>query len=443
MMRAAAAIGALFLLGGAVPLPDAVATHVSRMAADCTQVRGQFAVGPAIKHGYLDAGPEYWAVDEAGARCEGAATLFSGRGGSQVVVYVSRHGGAPEHAFESGSYGMTIEQQGDRSNIWITVGGKLCGQAGDPVFAETTSCERSLKWDAASETIKLAPLSEAHFPHASPIQAAPETVAYDIGTELTSPRTYVLQAHWRDRAASIDWKMPARSRGAIYNAPLNSADGRGLMVTMLQSTSVCDPLCPVRVLTADRRKIMEFMACSARDRHRISEDRRSLVACDKVFSIPQVSARVAVLDNAPPGTNREAFAEAIKYQQSKPAGLPEPDRVDSATHNGSQVLISEWKNGAVEITYDAPRPGLPVARGTLLFRGTKSGGQYSGTAYTFKTGCSPAPFVAAGVKDLDRETIVLTGAAPHRDARSCNWSSAPPQAVRTKLVFDTKFYGDE
>ena len=441
--RVAAAIGAFFLLGGAVPWPEAVATHARDMAADCTQVHGQFAAGPRVEHGYLDAGPEYWAVDEAGARCKGAETLFSGQGGSQVVVYLSRHGRAPEHAFESGSYGMTIEHTGDRSSIWITVGGKLCGQSGEPVFAELISCSRSLKWDAASETIKLAPLSEARFSHASPAQAAPETIAYDIGTVLTNPRTYVLLAYWRDRATLIDWKMPAHSRGAVYNAPISSADGRALMVTMLRSTSVCDPLCPVRVFTADHRKIMEFMACSALDQHRMSEDRRSVVACDKSFSIPQVSAYAAVLDNAPPGSNREAYAEAIKYQQSKPADLPAPSRVDSATHNGSQVLISEWKNGTVEITYDAPRSGLPVARGTLLFRGVKDGDRYSGTAYTFKAGCSPASFAVTGVKDPDREMISLIGAAPHRDSHSCDLSNAFPQAGRTKLVFDTKFYGDE
>jgi hypothetical protein len=442
IVRVAAAIGALFLLGGATPWPEAVATHVRDMAAECTQVHGEFAAGPGIEHGHLDAGPEYWAVDEAGAQCKGAETVFSGQGGSQIIVYLSRHGGSPEHAFESGSYGMTIERSGDRSRIWITVGGKLCGQSGEPAFADIMSCDRSLKWDAASETLKLAPLSEARFSRASPAQAAPEKIPYDIGTELTNPRTYVLQAHWRDQTTLIDWKLPAHSRGAIYNAPIGSADGRALMVTILQSPSVCDPLCPARVFTADHRKIMEFLACGALDQHRISGDRRSFVACDKSFSIPQVSAHVALLDNAPPGSNREAYAEAIRYQQSKPADLPAPSRIDSATHNGSQVLISEWKNGTVEITYDAPRSGLPVARGTLLFRGVKDGDHYSGTAYTFKVGCSPASFAVAGAKD-PKEMIVLTGAAPHRDSHSCNLSDVLPQAGLTKLVFDTKFYGDE
>jgi hypothetical protein len=106
------------------------------------------------------------------------------------------------------------------------------------------------------------------------------------------------------------------------------------------------------------------------------------------------------------------------------------------------MLISEWKDGAVEITYDHPRLGLPVAAGTILFRGARDGARYSGTAYTFKAGCSPAPYAVTGMKD-QKEMIIMTGAAPRRDLHSCDVIGESAQIAPAKLVFDTKFYGDE
>jgi hypothetical protein len=89
------------------------------------------------------------------------------------------------------------------------------------------------------------------------------------------------------------------------------------------------------------------------------------------------------------------------------------------------------------------RPGLPVAQGTVLFRGVRDGVRYSGTAYTFKAGCSPAPYAVTGVKDQKKETIVMTGAAPRRDPHSCSVVGDLAQSGSAKLVFDTKLYGDE
>lgn len=114
-----------------------------------------------------------------------------------------------------------------------------------------------------------------------------------------------------------------------------------------------------------------------------------------------------------------------------------------AIHNGSQMRLSEWRNGIVEITYDVPRPGLPVTKGGLLFRGVKTGARYSGTAYTFKAGCPPAPYPVTGVEDERREIIVLNGAAPHRDMRSCDVVGQTSRSANTKLVFDIHIDGDE
>jgi hypothetical protein len=62
----------------------------------------------------------------------------------------------------------------------------------------------------------------------------------------------------------------------------------------------------------------------------------------------------------------EAYLEVQRRIRSQPANAPAPVRVDSAMHNSSQVLISEWKDGAIEITFDVPRPACQWPR-ELLF----------------------------------------------------------------------------
>lgn len=276
-------------------------------------------------------------------------------------------------------------------------------------------------------------------------QSGGEKILYDAGSELESQKSYVFKEYWSDKTGQINWKAPISKRGTVYNDLLVSADGRHLLLTTLQSWSgsACDSRCPFRVFTAQHRKIMDIMACGDRSQHGISVDHRSFIACGESFPIPQVDDRTAIMENAPPDSNAEAYVEVVRRLRSKPANAPEPIRVDSAYHNNSEMLVSEWKDATVEITYNHPRPGLPVANGTLLFRGVRDGARYSGTAYTFKAGCSPAPYAVAGVKDAKKEMIVMVGAAPRRDPRSCDVIGESVQSGPAKLVFDTKFYGDE
>jgi hypothetical protein len=188
---------------------------------------------------------------------------------------------------------------------------------------------------------------------------------------------------------------------------------------------------------------MDIIACSDRKQHGVSLDHRFFIACGDSFPIPQVDDRTAIMENAPLDSNAEAYVEVVHRQQAKPANAPEPTRVDSAYHNNSEMLVSEWKDGSLEITYNHPRSGLPVAQGTLLFRGVRDGARYSGIAYTFKAGCPPAPYAVTGVKDPKKELIVMTGNAPRRDPISCDVIGESAQSGSAKLVFDTRFRGDE
>lgn len=440
--RAIAAIGVCLLFGGAVPWPEPVAHHVHEMEEMCHQVHGVTVEGPTIEHGHLVDGPEFWTVDEAGFQCRGAESLFAGSFGSQVSVYIPLSKNPTKPVFNSFAYGLSIEHVGDQSKLWIAVGGDLCGQTGKWTHGSMIGCERSLKWDADSETLKYAPLSEARF--SSPVNEAGQSraqVLYDSGSELINAKSGVFQSYWRDQAHRIDWVAPVSARGVIYNGPLQSNNDRALLITMLQAPQICDPLCPVRVFTADHRKIMEFAASDDRSQHEVSSDRTTLFACGIAFHIPQASADDALMERTPPGVDRQVYLSAIKEERARNIGRPKPVAVISAFHNKSQVMISEWRDGTIEITYDVPRTGLPVAPGTLLFRGKRQGDRLFGLAYMFKNGCPAAPFDVVGLNDSKNDRIVLTGVAPHRDGHACELM-ASSSMVAARLVFDTKEYGD-
>lgn len=464
--RIAAALGGVVFVWGVaatpVKLPDKVAAHVQEMADLCRQVNGEPLAPATIEHGNLSADLEFWAINEATLRCEGAETLYSGSHGSDVAVYVSALNGSLKQAVIRGSYGMAIKQIGGYSTIWITVAGGLCGQRGDPSTAELSFCERTLRWDITTQKLDFGPPSEAQVVNhlanqaAEPkqssipvVQAASaatpqiERIAWDGGIELESSQA--IQDYWGDKAGLINWKSPISKRGRVYNWAFRSADGRDLVLTTLRPSAggACDPLCPMRVFTVQHMKILDILACGDQAQHGISADHRALIVCGRIFPIPQVNERTAIMDNAPSNSDPSAYVDVVTRQRSKPADVPRPIYVDSALHNNSQVLISEWKDGTVEIAYDVPRPGLPVARGTLLFQGVRNGVRYSGTAYTFKVGCAPAPYAVTGIKDQKRQTIVLNGLAPHRDPHSCAVFGDSTRSGNAKLVFDTRFYGDE
>lgn len=103
-------------------------------------------------------------------------------------------------------------------------------------------------------------------------------------------------------------------------------------------------------------------------------------------------------------------------------------------HNGSRALFTR-DNNKVEIRYDAPKRGLPVREGTLLFTGASdSKGNYRGVAYTFKRGCDPAPYPVTG-KDV-AGGIILMGAAPVRDPHGCAITGSTRTSSNARLVFD-------
>jgi hypothetical protein len=162
----AASLAAILLLCGASPdkVPEEVAAHMERMAHECKDVGGSPSSDKFAEHGILADGLKFWAINEGAFRCDGAASLFSGSGGSQVVVYLSLPDGHARQIFASGAYGFSVEHSEKFARLWIGVGGPLCGQRDNPTQADTINCDRPLTWNARGQRLDLAPLSQARIP---------------------------------------------------------------------------------------------------------------------------------------------------------------------------------------------------------------------------------------------------------------------------------------
>ena len=102
-------------------------------------------------------------------------------------------------------------------------------------------------------------------------------------------------------------------------------------------------------------------------------------------------------------------------------------------HNGS---IIDWfvADNTIVASYETPRPGLKEAgiqEGSVLFR--YEGARISGSAYTFKVGCTAASYQVTGSQD--GKFISLHGPAPVRAKKGCavvGYSQSSPHA---NLVF--------
>jgi hypothetical protein len=104
-------------------------------------------------------------------------------------------------------------------------------------------------------------------------------------------------------------------------------------------------------------------------------------------------------------------------------------------HNRSVI---DWVvvGDTIKATYSKPRPDLEAAgikEGQLLFDGVYEGERISGTAYAFKSGCSPAAYQVIGTEE--RGKITLRGPAPTRSRTNCRVLGYSATSPHAKLVF--------
>lgn len=114
------------------------------------------------------------------------------------------------------------------------------------------------------------------------------------------------------------------------------------------------------------------------------------------------------------------------------------ERGTSLDHNGSDVLFFE-KAGL--IFFERPKAAIAgaVKPKALLFAGTFSHGRVEGIAYTFKKGCSPAPYEVKGSYRFQGfggyNEITLAGAAPIADPKSCAILGYTTKSPNARLRF--------
>ncbi|PLW76018.1 hypothetical protein [Cohaesibacter celericrescens] len=79
-------------------------------------------------------------------------------------------------------------------------------------------------------------------------------------------------------------------------------------------------------------------------------------------------------------------------------------------HNGSLMRLQAQGNQRW-FSYERPRAGLSVGRGTLLFNGRKSGNWYSGTARVFSKYCpdTPLEYHVEGPVQADQLGVTMHG----------------------------------
>ncbi|MEA3642064.1 MAG: hypothetical protein VBE63_19300 [Lamprobacter sp.] len=138
----------------AAKLPAPVTKQIEELSSTCRGVGGKL-VNPkqAILSADLnqDSQPDY-VIDQSAMICDGAATVFSGSGGSHVDVFASTSSGYI-NAWSGGAFGAKI----DRGVLWLALGGGYCGQKQASSRAAMQGCERALSWNPAERKMFLDP----------------------------------------------------------------------------------------------------------------------------------------------------------------------------------------------------------------------------------------------------------------------------------------------
>lgn len=109
--------------------------------------------------------------------------------------------------------------------------------------------------------------------------------------------------------------------------------------------------------------------------------------------------------------------------------------LDIYEHNGSVI---NWfvVNGEATATYSTLKPsllGLGILEGSVVFKGFEEGNRVSGTAYTYRKGCAPAPYEVVGY--FSGNDIILSGPAPVRAKGSCKVIRYTLDSPNAKLLF--------
>ena len=148
-------------------LPLAVQKELADMVKSCRDVGGKPMKSPellVIADLTGDGLPDF-VINQGAFICDGAASLFSGSGGSQMSAYVGTPDGQAFQAFSSGSFDVKVDKAVNPAKLQVVVGGQLCGQrvTANMPRSEYKSCWRPVDWNATKRKMDFAPVSQVKF----------------------------------------------------------------------------------------------------------------------------------------------------------------------------------------------------------------------------------------------------------------------------------------
>jgi hypothetical protein len=194
----------------------------------------------------------------------------------------------------------------------------------------------------------------------------------------------------------------------------------------------------------DQVYLVDAAVASAASNDKLSWGEADIAACAKIGPTSPPVLLESYLAHFPQGFCAEAIRSQLGTRpgavlaDSRALTIETPEQARAMTapgpvyevsnywnHNGSVVALSA--SGANRVFYyERPRALLRRAgarKGTLLFKGERSGNDYIGRAYHFSRYCGPISYPVKGRVSADQMKVVLTGRSPVRgqDCKQTGW----------------------
>src|SRR3984957_16155126 len=124
-------------------------------------------------------------------------------------------------------------------------------------------------------------------------ERAPKQRLYGEERDISSPKDPAFEAYWSNQSPNIIWDASPRLHRSISVGHFMDAGGRKLIVTTIYDPGECGmKVCPIRIFTEAGDMLLDTIACNVNEFHRISSDRRYLIACGQAMRIPEAASRV-------------------------------------------------------------------------------------------------------------------------------------------------------
>lgn len=137
------------------------------MRKTCLDAGGQPMKSPnlLLRADLTDDGLPDFVINQGAFICDGAASLFSGSGGSSMSVYLGTKNAQAVRAFSSGSFDVAVDRAAKPAKLQVAVAGQLCGQrvTSDLPRSEYQSCWRPVAWNDKERKLDFAPVSQVKF----------------------------------------------------------------------------------------------------------------------------------------------------------------------------------------------------------------------------------------------------------------------------------------